>query len=85
MQAAHKCKGCRKDTSKGELTQFNGLCQRCWGSVSVEQELEHWQLYALRQPQWCQARNPRSGRPCWLETKAKVAECYKEDCVKLKV
>ena len=49
MLAVQKCKGCRKITSKGELGQFNGLCQQCWGSVSVAQELELRELYSSRQ------------------------------------
>ena len=84
MLSLKKCKGCRKPADASVLGQNNGLCEKCWGVVSAEQELELWQLYALRQEQWCQARNPHSGRPCWLQTKAKDAYCHKTDCVKNK-
>ena len=84
MVSLKQCKGCRKATDTSVLGQNNGLCEKCWGAVSAEQELELWQLYALRQAQWCHARNPHSGRPCWLQTKAKDAYCHKADCVKNK-
>ena len=81
MLWVQKCKWCRKDATKNALLQYNGLCEHCWPGVSVAQELELWTVYA-REPQWCQARHPRSGRPCWLQTKANQKECHKAECVK---
>ena len=73
MLWAQKCKFCRKDATKHDLQQHNGLCEHCWQCVSVTQELELWSVYA-REPQWCKATNPRTGRPCWKMTKKDAKE-----------
>ena len=83
MLQVQKCKGCGKDASLNELKQYNGLCEHCWPCVSVSQELELWSLYA-REPQWCKARHPVTGRPCWKASKKDAAECHQVDCVKHK-
>ena len=81
MIMASQCIGCQKDSTKAVLTHNNGLCEQCWSSVSVAQELELWELYSSREPLWCHARHPETGRPCWKETKQKDKECHKAECV----
>ena len=81
MQRDQKCKWCLNDTTKSALALGHGVCMRCWKSVSVEQEPELWTMYSSSEPQWCHAKHPRTGRPCWKETKKDQTECDKTDCI----
>ena len=85
MMAQAKCAACSRGVAcKHELWQGNGLCQACWRTVTPAQEFRLHGIYATHQDQWCTARHPTTGRPCWLETVKHDTECRKKECVKFR-